>query len=375
MKRVLILALSGLACGKTVAPVSDAAVERFAVEVSPPMADVPPTLAVDFSVENCPSFDAEKLSCTGPAPLTLRFVPLVTTTVSQYIWDFGENLPAYESSPTPTHSYSTPGRYTVRLVVSSMNGVVLSKARDAFVIVTANEIGDRCDLDAQCAENLTCLCPTSNPCSFGPTHGSCTSPCETGTSACGEGQVCAGLLTQTAPRAPREVWQDSLCLRACTDDSDCSAPLRCRRLPPGPGREGWVRGCFGEWPVDLGRPCMDPTGALRDDLCASGTCADLGARGLCTIACSTIPCAAGSECAELGDGRRLCLKPCSEDASCMDDPLLGCVLPGTGDLGYRLLTPPTATRYCAPRPCVSDDDCLPSGLCDSERNGHCVPRK
>lgn len=375
MKRVLVLALAGLACGKTQAPVGDAAVERFAMEASPPTADVPPVLAVDFSVEGCPSFDAEKLSCTGAAPLTLRFVPLVTTAVSQYIWDFGENQPVYDSAPTPIHVYAAPGEYTVKLLVNSLNGAVIRQSHEAFITVTANGIGEPCDLDTQCADKLSCLCPSASPCSFGPTHGSCTALCQAGASGCSDDQVCAGLLTQTTPRGLREPWQTSLCLRACIDDTDCSAPLHCRLLPPGPGSNEWVRACFGSWPVDVGQPCMDPTGTLRDDLCASGTCADLGTRGLCTMACSTVPCAPGSECAELGDGRRLCLRPCSEGVTCSDDPLLGCVAPGSGDLGYRLIAPPTAPGYCAPRPCTSNDDCLPSGRCDSEDGGHCVPRK
>jgi PKD repeat protein len=375
MKRILVLAMASLACGKSQSPVGDAAVERFAVEASVPTSDVPPTLAVDFSVEGCPSFDADKLSCTGAAPLTLRFVPLVTTVVSQYLWNFGENQSAYDSGPTPIHVYAAPGQYTVKLLVNSLNGAPLNKTHEAFVTVTANQIGEPCDLDAQCANKLTCLCPSSSPCSFGPGHGSCAALCQAGANGCGDGQVCAGLSTQTKPGGLRETWQSSLCLRACTDDSDCSAPLHCRLLPPGPGSTEWGRACFGNWPVDIGQPCMDLAGALRDDLCASGTCADLGAKGLCTMACSTASCAPGSECAELGDGRRLCLRPCSEGFTCTDDPLLGCVAPGNGDLGYRLIAAPTAPGYCAPRPCASDDDCLPAGLCDSETGGHCVPRK
>lgn len=372
MKRVLVLALAGLACGKTQAPVGDAAVERGPLEVSPPTTDVPPILAVDFSVEGCPSFDADKLSCTGSAPLTLRFVPLVTTTVSQYIWDFGPSQPAYDSSPTPTHVFATPGRYTVQLVVSSVSGVVISKSHEAFVTVTANDIGDPCDLDGQCSDRLSCLCPSTSPCTFGPPHGSCAGLCQSGPSACGEHQVCAGLMPQN--RGLREAWQTSLCLRACNDDSDCSTSLRCRLLPPGPGSSAWVSGCFGRWPADIGQPCADPTGALRDDLCASGTCADLGSKGLCTMACSAVACAPGAQCAELGDGRRLCLRPCSEGFTCGDDPLLGCISPGSGDLGYRLIAPPVSPTYCAPRPCESDEDCLPSGSCDSKNDGHCVAR-
>jgi len=372
MKRVLVLALAGLACGKTQAPVGDAAAERPVQEVAPPAPDIPPTLAVDFSVEGCPAFDADNLSCTGTAPLMLRFVPLVTTAVSQYIWDFGDSVPVYESSPS--HLYQLPGQYTVRLVVSSFDGVAASKYHEAFVTVTANDVGDPCGADSQCSSKLTCFCPSPGTCTYGPGHGICAAPCQSGSGGCGDGQVCAALMTQTSPTNLREPWQTSLCLRGCSDDSDCSDPLHCRLLPPASGGNVWVRGCFGDWPVDIGQSCMDASGSLRDDLCTSGICANLGIKGLCTMACSSGACSPGSECAELGDGRRLCLRPCSGGFTCSEDPLLRCVSPGSGDLGYRLIAPATSPTYCAPSPCTSDDECLPSGKCDSGSNGHCVAR-
>jgi PKD repeat protein len=371
---ILLLALAGLACGKTQAPVSDAAVERPIPEVAPPATDVPPTLAVDFAVEGCPSFDPSTLSCTGSAPLTLRFVPLVTTSVSQYIWDFGPAQPTFDTSATPSHSYLVPGQYTVKLVVSGLDGVVVSKAHEAFVTVTANQIGDPCDQDDQCADKLTCLCSTRSPCDYGPPRGTCASTCQSGSSGCGDGQVCAGLMTATPSNGVREAWQTSLCLRRCSSDADCSDQLRCRLLPPGPGSNTWVNGCFGDLPADVGQSCADAANLLRDDLCASGICANLGAKGMCTLACSSAACAPGSDCAILGDGRRLCLRPCSGAFACTEDALLGCELPGAGDLGYHFTGLATESTYCAPRSCASDDDCLPSGKCDSQTDGHCVPR-
>jgi PKD repeat protein len=374
MKRVLVLAFAGLACGKAQAPVGDAAVERPVPEVAAPGAEVAPPLSVDFAVEGCPAFDAASLSCAGSAPLTLRFVPLVTATISQYIWDFGEAQPTFDTAPTPSHTYAAPGQYTVKLVVSGLDGVVVSKSHDAFVTVTANEIGDACDLDSQCADKLTCLCPSSARCEFGPTGGACASTCQSGSGSCGEGQVCAGLGTATSNTGAREAWQTSLCLRHCTDDNDCSDHLRCRQLPPGPGSNTWVHGCFGDFPADVGQSCADAASMLRDDLCSSGICANLGAQGMCTMACSTAACAPGSDCAMLGDGRKLCLRPCSGDFTCSEDALLGCVAPGAGDLGYHFDGSPPASTYCAPKPCESDEDCLPSGKCDSQTDGHCVLR-
>ena len=375
MKRVLVLVLAGLACGKTQAPVSDAAVERPATEIAPRMSDVAPTLAVDFAVEGCPSFDAENLACTGTAPLTLRFVPLFTTTVSQYLWDFGDG---FDPGQTPSHIYRLPGTYTVKLVVRGLDGVVVEKPHAAFVTVTPNSIGDPCDLDGQCGDKLTCLCPSNSSCEFGPPHGICAGTCESG--ICDDGQVCAGLATAPPPSGTHEAWQAKLCLPRCSEDKDCSAQLHCRLLPPGLASSAsspWVYACFGDLPADVGQACMDETGALRADLCASGVCTNLGAKGMCTKACSTEACPPESDCALLGDGRSLCLRPCTGGFTCSDDPLLGCVAPGAGDLGYSLVNPgpASASRFCAPKPCSSDQQCLPSGMCDfPNSDGHCVAR-
>jgi PKD repeat protein len=371
MKRALVLALAGLACGKTQAPVGDAAVERPATDADSGTTTVAPPLVMDFAIEGCPSFDAEAMTCTGPAPLTLRFVPLVTTTVSQYLWDFGDDSASFDQ--TPSHTYTLPKSYTVKLLVSGLDGMLVSKSHTDFVTVATNRLGEACDADAQCADKLTCLCPSTTPCDFGPPHGICTALCQSGT--CGDGAVCAGLATGTTTNATRATWQASLCLRGCTDDSDCSAQLRCRLLPPGPGSITWVHGCFGDLPADVGGSCMDTKNVLRDDLCASGICTNLGAKGMCTMACSTQSCPSGADCGMLGDGRKLCLQTCTEGSTCSDDPLLDCTSPGAGDLGYRLANTVPVANHCAPKPCTSDAECAPSGHCDSpSSDGHCVAR-
>jgi PKD repeat protein len=375
MKRVLFFALAGLACGKIQAPVGDAAIERPATETGQRAVPVAPPLVMDFAIEGCPSFDADNLVCTGTAPMALRFVPLVTTTVGQYLWDFGDDPTAFDTGQMPSHTYTLPGVYTVKLVVRGVDGVVVSKSHTDIVTVTTNALGNACDLDRQCADKLICLCPSTSACNLGPAHGICAATCPSGT--CSDGQVCSALATAPPPNGTHEAWQTSVCLRRCDYDVDCSAQLHCRLLPPGPGGSTWVRGCFGDLPADVGRSCLDAEDRLRDDLCANGICANLGARGLCTMACSDRPCAPGSECAVLGDGRKLCLRPCAEGFTCAEDPLLACALPGTGDLGYRLVNsgPALASRYCAPKPCTSDGDCAPSGSCDSpDSGGHCVAR-
>ena len=122
---------------------------------------------------------------------------------------------------------------------------------------------------------------------------------------------------------------------------------------------------------------MDATGTLRSDLCSSGECIDMGAKGLCTMDCSESSCPPGSDCAQLGNGRKICLRPCIGSFNCSADPLLTCVTPTIGDLGYHLLSPDpsSASSYCAATPCILDDTCAPTGTCVADSGGgHCVAK-
>jgi len=371
MKRILAILLTTLACAKAGTPVRDAGAERPGLDSAQAISDGPVALAVDFSVENCPAFDAEALTCTGKAPMSVRLVPLATTTVTQYFWDFGDATPN-AGELAPAHTYATPGVYSVRVVATGLGGGVVQKFHSGFIVVEPNDIGALCDTSAQCEPGLSCLCSSSAPCSNGPTHGLCAASCESG--ICDVDQVCAGLRTATPPANKSSAWQAATCLRGCAKDADCAAGLSCRTLPPGKLGSAWIHGCFATTPGDVGEPCRDSEGILRDDLCASGLCADLGANGLCTATCGVASCPPGSDCVLFGDGRKLCLRPCT-NFDCSKDPLLTCLIPNPGDLGYQTLGTNAATSYCAPIYCLNDDPCLPTGSCTSVTGpGHCVRR-
>jgi hypothetical protein len=218
------------------------------------------------------------------------------------------------------------------------------------------------------------LCSGTNLCSAGLTFGLCTSTCES--QLCATGDVCADLVPAALQIANREPWQNRLCLKSCQSDSDCAPYLHCRNLPAFPKGSPWIRGCFAALPADLGIPCADANGTRRNDLCSGGLCSDLGANGLCAMDCSTTPCPTGTECALLGNGQKLCLRPCTATFTCSLDPLLTCVAPGKGLLGFTLeKTAPRDAAYCAPKPCVSDDTCGIVGRCALDPGGgHCVLR-
>jgi PKD repeat protein len=374
MKHILVISLAALACNKAASPVRDAGAELPLADAAPTATDVSVTLAVDFSVENCPSFDAQTMTCTGRAPLAVRFAPLATTTVTRYFWDFGDATP-FDGELAPNHVYTTPGTYSVRVVATGVDGSV-TKVHPDLIVVQANAIGDPCDETPQCDQDLSCLCPASAPCSTGPIHGLCAASCQTG--ICGDAGVCANLLTATPPAGKASAWQAPTCLRACEKDSDCASGLTCRTLPPGRLGSGWIHGCFAKVPGDVGEPCRDAEGNLRDDLCASGLCADLGANGMCSANCGSASCPPGSDCTVLGNGNKRCLRPCTS-FSCTQDPLLTCMTPNPGDLGYQLAdptSPSAASSYCAPILCLEDNDCKsPTGACVSVTGpGHCVRR-
>jgi PKD repeat protein len=378
MKHILLITLTVTACHgctKTAEPARDAGAVLSPPDVAPTQPTLAASLTVDFTVEDCPLIDSQTPSCAGTVPLTLVFVPLATSTVTKYIWDFGDLTPSNVES-TPSHTYSVPGNYTVTVVAAGAGGGVVTKTHANFVDAQPNTMGSPCDSNPQCGDGLYCLCPASAACSTGPALGMCTSSCQVGT--CGDAQVCAGLLTATPPPGAAAPWQTSLCLLGCAGDEDCSTGLRCRTLPPGPSGSAWVHGCFADVPGDIGDPCTDAAGTRRNDLCASGFCVDLGAKGLCSMNCAVASCPPGSDCAVLGDGRKLCLRPCTGAFTCAQDPLLTCVVSGPGDLGYHLVNPAGAnatSSYCVPKPCVSDAPCTPTGICAAESgNGHCVAR-
>jgi PKD repeat protein len=329
-------------------------------------------LALDFSATGCGDFNLTLNRCTGPAPLTVRLSPIGSPTVNRFLWDFGDGT-APSTERAPTHSYTLPGMYTVSLVGASVTGS-LSRVRPQFIAVSAASVGELCDVDAQCATGLRCLCGSSATCGGAFSRGICSIAC--GAGPCTGGAVCAdlalGLLSDDPPPSPLP-FQDVLCLAPCDSDRTCAPGLSCRDLPAGGGGvHAWVRGCFAPLPLDVGASCRNPDGALSGNLCTSGRCAELGALGLCSATCASAgDCPPGAACALFGDGRQLCLRTCAGPTECDGDPLIGC-RPSDADGSALSFTLPVGgpTSACGPRACHTTDDCRPSGLC---QDGHCRP--
>jgi PKD repeat protein len=366
----LVLVLASCRGGGTPAP-PDAAVSRRPVDAGVPVDAVTTPLAIDFTVSGCPKFEAAP-RCTGRAPLTLEFVPLGTASVTNFLWDFGDGTPK-SSARVAAHTYAFPGTYDVRLVGGGVAGSA-PRTRAGFVVVTANATGEACDVDQQCETGTGCVCGSKRPCSAAFTRGLCASVCPG--ASCRAGEVCADL-TLGAPAEGREPWQQALCLRACRTDDDCAPGLRCRDLPSPSPPGSWARACFLGAPGPPGSACRNASGQLRSDACITGQCADLGARGLCSLDCTHATCPPGSACADFSDGRRLCLQRCTGGVACDRDPLLACVAPNAGPLGFSVAgAAGGAGTYCAPKICTKRDECGPAGVCRADQNGgHCVRRE
>ena len=59
-------------------------------------------------------------STTGAAPLIVQFTDLSTGKITVWLWDFGDDVINLDQNPT--HTYTTPGIYTVSLNVYGPGG-------------------------------------------------------------------------------------------------------------------------------------------------------------------------------------------------------------------------------------------------------------
>jgi PKD repeat protein len=69
----------------------------------------------------------------GKVPLTVHFVDTSTGSPTSWAWDFGDNNAS--SLQNPTHSYTVPGTYTVRLRASNTGG---NNTETKFYYITVN---------------------------------------------------------------------------------------------------------------------------------------------------------------------------------------------------------------------------------------------
>lgn len=75
------------------------------------------------------------------APLTVTFADQSTGSPTAWTWDFGDG--ASDGTQNPTHTYTTPGTYTVTLRVDNANGPGTPIVKTALVYVASPDEGSR----------------------------------------------------------------------------------------------------------------------------------------------------------------------------------------------------------------------------------------
>jgi PKD repeat protein len=90
------------------------------------------TIAVAPISAVAPTADFSGTPTSGTAPLSVAFTDASTGTPTSWAWTFGDG--GTSSSQNPTHSYTTPGTYTVALVATNATGSN-TKTRTGYVTV------------------------------------------------------------------------------------------------------------------------------------------------------------------------------------------------------------------------------------------------
>lgn len=75
---------------------------------------------------------------SGPAPLPVQFSDLSTDGPVLWLWNFGDG--ATSNLQHPSHTYSSPGNFTVSLVVWNATGSVAAEVKNDYITVTGQPI-------------------------------------------------------------------------------------------------------------------------------------------------------------------------------------------------------------------------------------------
>ncbi len=156
--RAVIRIRDGL--GPTDAGTHDAAASDAAL---PPKIDISVTGCASLEPADSAAADGGATDCLGPAPLTVRFSPVGSPGLTTFLWRFGDGSPPV-SDRAPTHTYALPGRYDVSVTGGAGTMGTVSKTRAGLIVAQTIGVGGACDVDAQCASGLTCVCKAGAGC-------------------------------------------------------------------------------------------------------------------------------------------------------------------------------------------------------------------
>jgi PKD repeat protein len=79
---------------------------------------------------------------SGSAPLTVQFTDTSTGSPTMWSWDFGDGS-TQGMQANPSHTYTTPGSYTVTLTASSQTGGSSTEAKAGYITVSGSGSGPK----------------------------------------------------------------------------------------------------------------------------------------------------------------------------------------------------------------------------------------
>ena len=119
-------------------PSGSAGTYGFSVEVTDGQQTVSRRFDLVVNKPTPPKADFEASSTEGAAALTVTFTDKSAGTVTQWQWDFDNDGTPDSTTQNPTHTYSAPGWYTVKLTVTGPGGSD-SCVKERYILV-ANDI-------------------------------------------------------------------------------------------------------------------------------------------------------------------------------------------------------------------------------------------
>lgn len=90
------------------------------------------------SIPIAPVADFSGTPTSGNAPLTVAFADLSTNTPTSWLWDFGDGQTS--TSQNPSHTYQSPGAYTVSLTATNAAGSD-ARTKTNYISVASGRIG------------------------------------------------------------------------------------------------------------------------------------------------------------------------------------------------------------------------------------------
>lgn len=140
------------------------------------------TAQIEITVATALSVAISASVTEGPAPLDVSFTAEVQGMAASYSWDFGDGSMSTEANPT--HTFTTEGTYTVKLIVTALDGSTASAEKTITVtapqqasqnpyivkmVSTADgrhsfepaeltiKVGETVRWVSECAEGITCV--------------------------------------------------------------------------------------------------------------------------------------------------------------------------------------------------------------------------